>query len=105
MEARRLALLVATNRYQGDGGLLSELAAPGNDAKRLAAVLRDPEIAGFDQVDILNNKPRHLVEKSIGDFCADRGRDDLLLLYFTGHGVKDLSGRLHLATTDTKISN
>ena len=29
-------------------------------------------------------------------------RDDLTLLYFTGHGVKDDEGRLYLAMTNTR---
>ena len=37
-------------------------------------------------------------------FCsAERRRDDLLLFYFSGHGVKDDHGQLHLAFRDTEI--
>jgi Caspase domain len=96
---RRLALLVATYRYQDAG--LRQLTAPGHDAEALAEVLRDPEIAGFD-VTILINKPHHVVGDAIGEFYHDRRRDDLTLLYFTGHGLKDDHGRLYLAMTDTK---
>jgi hypothetical protein len=103
MTARRLALLVATDRYQASGGLLGSLAAPANDAKRLAAVLRNEQIAEFDNVRTLYNQPHHRVEREIGKLCAERKRADLILLYFTGHGVKDENGRLHLATTNTDL--
>jgi hypothetical protein len=43
---QRLALLVATYRYEDAG--LRQLTAPGHDAEALAEVLRDPEIATFD---------------------------------------------------------
>lgn len=96
---RRLALLVATYRYQDAG--LRQLTAPGFDAEALAAVLRDPEIAGYD-VTILVNEPHRIVCDAIGDFYFNRRGDDLTLLYFTGHGLKDDYGRLYLAMTDTK---
>jgi uncharacterized caspase-like protein len=96
---RRVALLVATDRYQDTG--LRQLAAPGNDAEALAEVLRDPAIADFD-VTTLINEPNHVVGEAIGEFCYNRRRDDLTLLYFTGHGLKDGQGRLYLAMTDTK---
>ncbi|MGH3999724.1 MAG: caspase family protein, partial [Pseudonocardiaceae bacterium] len=98
MPPRRLALLVATYRYQDTG--LRQLTAPGHDAEALAEVLRDPEIADFD-VRILVNEPHHVVGKAIGEFYRDRRRDDLTLLYFTGHGLKDDEGRLYLAMTNT----
>jgi YVTN family beta-propeller protein len=96
---QRLALLVATYRYQDAG--LRQLTAPGHDAEALAEVLRDPRIADFD-VTILVNEPHHVVGDAIGEFYHSRRRDDLTLLYFTGHGLKDDHGRLYLAMTDTK---
>ncbi|MFD4507086.1 caspase family protein [Streptomyces sp. NPDC058457] len=95
---RRLALLIATYDYQDTG--LRQLTAPAHDADGLAAVLRDPAIAGFE-VTTLVNEPHHVVGRAIGDFYRDRRRDDLTLLYFTGHGLKDDTGRLYLAMTDT----
>jgi uncharacterized caspase-like protein len=96
---RRLALLVATYRYQDAG--LRQLTAPGHDAEALAEVLRDPEIANFD-VTILINEPHHVVGNAIGEFYRNRRRDDLTLLYFTGHGLKDDQGHLYLAMTNTR---
>ena len=102
MNARRIALLVATDRYQDSG--LSKLAAPASDAKRLASVLRDADVAGFE-VARLYNKPNAVVGRAIGDLYRDRRRDDLTLLYFSGHGIKDDYGQLYLAMTDTDLDN
>ncbi|MFK8911310.1 caspase, EACC1-associated type [Streptomyces sp. YS-3] len=99
---RRLALLVATYEYQDAG--LRRLTAPAHDAESLAAVLRDPEIADFE-VTTLVNEPHHRVGEAIGDLFRDRRRDDLTLLYFTGHGLKDDEGRLHLAMGNTRRDN
>ena len=96
---RRLALLIATYHYQDTG--LRQLTAPAHDAEALAAVLEDPAIAGFE-VTTLINEPQHRVGEAIGDFYRDRRRDDLTLLYFTGHGLKDDDGRLYLAMTNTR---
>ncbi|SEU44839.1 WD domain-containing protein, G-beta repeat-containing protein [Nonomuraea wenchangensis] len=96
---RRVALLVATYEYQDPG--LRQLTAPAQDAEALADVLRDPAIAGFE-VTTLVNEPHHRVGEAIGDFYRDRRRNDLTLLYFTGHGLDDDHGRLYLAMTNTR---
>ncbi|NEA30127.1 caspase family protein [Streptomyces sp. SID13031] len=96
---RRLALLIATYEYEDTG--LRRLTAPAHDAEALAGVLEDPEIAGF-AVQTLVNAPMHEVGDAIAEFYAESRRDDLTLLYFTGHGLKDDSGRLYLAMSNTK---
>ena len=97
---KRLALIIASYEYQDDS--LRQLVAPAQDAEALARVLKDPDIGGFDEVKVLTNRPSHEVRVEIASFFADRKRDDLLLLYFSGHGVKDDDGQLYLATTDTQ---
>lgn len=99
---RRLALLIATYQYQDTG--LRRLTAPAHDAEVFAGVLADPAIAGFEVTTLLN-EPHHVVGQAIGDFYRDRRRDDLTLLYFTGHGLKDDDGRLYLAMADTARDN
>jgi DNA-binding beta-propeller fold protein YncE len=96
---RRLALLIATYEYQDTQ--LRRLTAPAHDAEALAEVLGDPDIADFE-VTTLVNEPHHRVGEAIGEFYRDRRRDDLTLLYFTGHGLKDDNGRLYLAMANTR---
>jgi hypothetical protein len=93
--AQRFALLVASYRHQDPD--LSQLAAPAEDAEALARVLADPAIGGFD-VQAVINQPSHLMARTVEEFFADRSLDDLLLFYFTGHGLKDEQGRLFFAT-------
>lgn len=99
---RRLALVIATYHHEDTG--LRRLNAPAHDAEAFAAVLADADIAGFE-VTTLVNEPTHRVGRAIGEFYRDRRHDDLTLLYFTGHGVKDDSGRLYLAMTNTFRDN
>lgn len=99
---RKLALLVATNLYQDSS--FHPLTAPEQDARALADVLQDARIAGFE-VTTLINQPQRAVGEAIGQFYRGCKRDDLTLLYFTGHGQKDEAGRLHLVMTDTQQDN
>ncbi|MBK6012409.1 beta-propeller fold lactonase family protein [Streptomyces sp. MBT53] len=97
--ARRVALLIATYDHEDEG--LRRLTAPAYDADALATVLKHPDIAGFE-VTTLINEPHYRVGEAIADLYRDRRRDDLTLLYFTGHGLKDDDGRLYLATANTR---
>ncbi|MGH3874180.1 MAG: caspase, EACC1-associated type [Pseudonocardiaceae bacterium] len=96
---RRLALLIATYEYHDAG--LRRLTAPAHDAESLAAVLEDKDIGRFEVTKLIN-APHHRVGEAIGEFYRDRRRDDLTLLYFSGHGVKDNDGRLYLAMANTR---
>jgi WD40 repeat protein len=51
----------------------------------------------------LINEPSYKVNIEIESFCENRSRDDLLLMYFSGHGIKDADGRLYFATADTQL--
>ncbi|HRX60944.1 MAG TPA: SUMF1/EgtB/PvdO family nonheme iron enzyme [Candidatus Competibacter sp.] len=98
MAENRSALIVAVSEYQDAG--LRRLVAPPQDAEALARVLGDMTIGGF-AVKTLLNQPSHQVNREIEAFFASGAKDDLLLLYFSGHGLKDEMGRLYFATTDT----
>src|SRR5580704_3650439 len=101
MSETRSALIIANSRFDHAG--LSQLQAPTPDAESLARVLADPAIGGFE-VRTLVNEPSHKVSLEIENFFDNRKRGDLLLLYFTGHGIKnDDDGRLYLATVDTQL--
>lgn len=101
VSGRRSALLVAA--YDYDDPKLARLRAPPHDVEALHRVLADPTIGGYD-VRVLVNESHGMVLEEIEDFFADRKPDDLLLLYFSCHGVKDLTGRLYFATSSTKLS-
>jgi len=99
MEAgKRKALIISSYNYQDPK--LKPLEAPVVDADSLVKVLKDALIGGFD-TEMLPNATSQQVRTKIEDFFFDAGRDDTLLLYFTGHGVKDPDGNLYLATIDT----
>ncbi|MGE5374337.1 MAG: caspase, EACC1-associated type, partial [Bacteroidota bacterium] len=96
----KYALVIANTEYQDSA--FARLTAPGWDAEEFAQTLRD--LARFDGVQILLNEGEGKTRRSIARFFADRKRDDLLLLYFSGHGVRNEQGELFLAANDTEMS-
>src|ERR1035441_3065160 len=100
MSETKSALIVANWEY-GDSDL-RQLVAPANDAEALASILRDPNTCGFEVTTLLNRPCRDLSEE-IERFFLNRRRDDLLLLYFSCHGIKDDDGLLYFAAPDTRL--
>ena len=98
--ARKLALIIGNSQYEDAG--LSRLAAPDVDVRTLAEILQSPGIGAFDEVMPLLNEGLASVRKAIARFFDAKHRDDLLLLYFSGHGVRDEQGHLYLAVRDTE---
>ncbi len=99
MDGRRTALIVASDEFEHAG--LSRLQAPSADAEALAGVLGDPDIGGFE-VRVVHNSPSHAVQAQVEDLFAEGRPDDLLLLHFSGHGLKSDSGELFFAATNTR---
>ncbi len=95
----RFARLVGCSDYEDP--TFQRLSAPAQDVDALARVLADPAIGDFT-VDSLLNEPSGVVRERIEEFFANRQPDDLLLLYFSCHGVLDPSGRLYFVAADTK---
>jgi hypothetical protein len=95
----KYALIIGNSDYKDER--LPPLSTPGKDARGLAEVLRAEAIGGFTQVQTLIDKPEKTVRMAIDRFCSHRQLDDMVLLYFSGHGVKDSHGRLYLAVKDT----
>jgi Caspase domain len=98
--SRKFALIIGNSEYEDTK--LARLVTPGADVSALAKVLRAPEIGGFDEVTLLVDQMESVVRRAIARFFAQKGRDDLLLLYFSGHGVLDDQGQLYLAMKDTE---
>jgi Caspase domain/Calcineurin-like phosphoesterase len=95
----KYALIIGNANYEDER--LPSLRTPGTDARDLAEVLRAKTIGGFTRVDTLIDKPEKTLRLAIARFCSERALDDSLLLYFSGHGVKDSHGRLYFAVKDT----
>jgi len=95
----RFALFIGNDQYEDQS--LARLKTPSADVQGLARAFEDPSIGHFDEVSQLINEADVHVRRAVGKFFSRRRADDLLLLYFSGHGVLDDQGRLYLAVKDT----
>ena len=98
--SRRLALIIGNSQYDDPG--LARLAAPDVDVRELGEALRSPDLGRFDEVEQLVDETSPAVRRAIARLFHLKRRDDLLLLYFSGHGIRDDQGQLYLATRDTE---
>ena len=100
MGGRRLGLVIGNQGY--DDPLLRTLVAPSLDVRLVAEVLQDEAVGQFDEVEVLLDAPEGELRRAIARFCANRTADDTLVLFFSGHGILDEEGLLHLAARDTE---
>ncbi|MGK7923664.1 MAG: caspase domain-containing protein, partial [Spirulina sp.] len=95
----KIALLVGVSEYQKP---FNPLPSAVKDVEQLATVLQDKEMGGFDEVTPLINPDRMQFETAIDRLLANRQSEDLVLFYFSGHGVKDRNRNLYFATPQTQ---
>ena len=97
--ASKFALVIANTEYTDPG--LAQLTAPGMDAKEFGRVLDSPDICAFDDVIMLINENATKVGETIDYFFSLKKPDYILILSFSGHGVRDEYGSLYLAVKNT----
>ena len=68
--------------------------------------MRDPQLGGFpsEQVVVLQDPQRTPMERAVAELFANRATDDLLLLYFSGHGFRDDQRQLLLSCSESTKS-
>ncbi|MEH1869792.1 MAG: ABC transporter substrate-binding protein [Nostoc sp.] len=98
----KIALLIGVSEYEPG---LTRLPAATKDVEAMQRVLLNPQIGGFDDVTLLINPQRQAMDEAIERLFSDRQRDDLVLLFFSGHGIKDEKGNLYFAACNTKKSD
>ncbi|MCG6136816.1 MAG: caspase family protein [Nostoc sp. LLA-1] len=91
----KVALLIGVSEYELG---LTSLPAAERDVQSMQRVLQHPEIGNFDEVKTLINPQTQEMAKAIETLFDGRQRDDLILLFFSGHGIKDESGKLYFST-------
>lgn len=99
MTAGRSALIIATGEYDNEG--LRRLAAPQADAIALAGVLGDPAIGNF-AVEVVSDESSWMIQERIEDFLIAGRPDDVLLVHFSCHGLKNDLGELFFAARNTR---
>jgi uncharacterized caspase-like protein len=95
----KIALLIGVSDY---GSGFTPLPRAQRDVQAMRQILQHPEIGSFTEVRTLVNPDRQVIEEAIEALFSGRQRDNLVLLYFSGHAIKDSSGKLYLATNITR---
>lgn len=92
----RTAILLGVNTYDA----LEDLRSPRADLRALEQVLQAN--GHFDRVLVLDDPTRNEAMEALEATLGEGDPKDLLFVSFSGHGVKDTRGRLHLAFRDTR---
>ena len=97
----KIALLIGVSEYKYG---LNPLPGAIEDVEAMQRVLQHPKMGSFtpDDITVLKNPQRQVMEEAIEMLFSSCQKDDLLLLYFSGHGIKDDRGRLFLTTPVTR---
>lgn len=98
----RIALLVGVSNYHQEG--FADLPTAIRDVEGLKAVLQQPEVGQY-QVTTLLDPDRLTLEKEIDELYANRQPDDVVIFYFSGHGITDSEGQLYLTTPQAETDN
>jgi len=101
MNKRKFALIIAN--YEFEDSQLQKLTSPAKDAEALAKILEDKGIGEFDEINLQINKSADILRKEISSFFSKKLPDDMLLLYYSGHGVVDSRSNLFLTTKETEM--
>ena len=95
----KVALLIGVSHYQPG---LSSLPAAVRDIEAMHGILQHPDFGAFDEIKRLPNPGLLEMRSAIADLFSDRNTDDLVLLYFSGHGVTDEYGKFFFTNCDTQ---
>ncbi|MBD2490594.1 caspase, EACC1-associated type [Aulosira sp. FACHB-615] len=96
--AKKIALLIGVSQY-GEG--IPSLSAALNDVAAMERVLQNPNLGGFEQVERLLNPDAIAMRTAIEKLFKEASRDDLVLFFFSGHGITNDEGHLYLTTRNT----
>ncbi|MGB5709302.1 MAG: caspase family protein, partial [Waterburya sp.] len=95
----KIALLIGVSQYQSD---LTPLPKASKDVEAMENVLQNPAIGRFERVKTRLNPDAQTMREEIEVIFSGSQKDDLVLLFFSGHGIKDDRGKLYFATNNTR---
>jgi caspase domain-containing protein/CHAT domain-containing protein len=100
------AILIGNSIFPSEAKL-PPLRYPENDVDALYELLTSPEHGVFapERTFVLKNRTSQEVRERTNEVLSQAERDDLVLVYYAGHGKLNRRGKLHLATVDTRLSS
>ena len=97
---KKLALLIGVSEYEYE---LNPLPGALKDVDAIQRVLQHPDMGYFspNNIKVLKNPQIPNMGMEIEKIFSNCQKHDLVLLYFSGHGIKDDNGNLYLASSQT----
>jgi len=95
----KVALLIGVEDYRPEA---KSLPGAANNIAAMKQVLQHPEVGRFSQVTALHNPDPLVMQQTIEMLFSERQREDLVLLYFYGQGIKNNQGKLYLAMASSR---
>lgn len=105
----KYALIIGISRYKNNARGVQNLQYADTDAKALYDFLQQPAAGGFarENMLLLSNEDATLarIRSALTSFVAKASENDLLLIFFAGHGDGDPNARqnLYLIVHDTSV--
>ncbi|MBW4689625.1 MAG: GUN4 domain-containing protein [Komarekiella atlantica HA4396-MV6] len=96
--AKKIALLIGVSEY-GEG--IPPLSSALNDVEAMQRVLQNPSLGDFEQIERLLNPDAIAMRRAIQKLFREATKEDLVLLFFSGHGITNDEGHLYLTTRIT----
>jgi formylglycine-generating enzyme required for sulfatase activity/uncharacterized caspase-like protein len=100
----RIALLIGISEYKSG---LAPLPNAVKDVEAMQRVLLNPKMGSFasENVTVLKNPQRQDMAYAIEDLYSNCQKGDLVLFYFSGHGVTVENGDFYFSTRNTEKNN
>jgi hypothetical protein len=100
------ALLIGNGSYSDPDGVLQPLKGPKNDVTVLRDALTNVDYGLFDAADVSvrTDLDRTKLAEELYDFVDRASSDDMLLIYFSGHGERVAGQQLGLCGVDIQHS-
>jgi uncharacterized caspase-like protein len=111
LSGRKFALVIGISKYKNNLRGIPNLEYADADARSIYEFLQQPAAGGFSREDMLilaNEQATNTnIRQALTSFIAKATADDLLLIFFAGHGAPDPSApqNLYLIAYDTSVED
>jgi hypothetical protein len=99
----KYALLIGASEYESEK--INNLFGVVKDIEAMQRVLQNSGIGGFDEVKFLSNPDSDTMRSEIEQLFMEKcQKDDVVLLYFSGHGYRNEDGNLFFISRNTQVN-